>query len=95
MRPFEIILIILIILFLGGMVAWKIVKHIRNKGGKTTTPSCGCSDCSGCAASGSCPSKGKDKYCSDDPDDDMPKICVRSEVACDFSDVVAKMKGNE
>ncbi|MBD5130998.1 MAG: FeoB-associated Cys-rich membrane protein [Clostridiales bacterium] len=92
MTALEIVLIILIILFVGGIVGWKVFKAVRNKKAAKTggsTSSCGCG-CAGCAASGSCPSASaaKDKYYGDDPDDAMPEINVQSEVTCDFTDLL-------
>lgn len=80
MRPFEIILIILIVLFLVGILAWQIVKRVRKKKGKAVKSSCGC--CDGCAAKGGCPSAKKAPK-----DDTMPEVSVKSEVTCDFSDL--------
>ncbi len=83
MRPLEIILIILIILFLGAVIAWQIVKRVRKKQGKTTksfSGSCGC--CDGCAAKGGCSAAKKA-----DTSTDLPKLEIKSEVSCDFSDL--------
>ena len=66
MRALEIILIILIILFLGAVIAWQIVKRVRN----------------GCAAKGGCPAAKKAETSTD-----LPKLEIKSEVSCDFSDL--------
>lgn len=87
MTAFEIILIILIILFVGGIISWRICARVHKKNGKSTT-SCGCG-CSGCAASECCPSaRGKERA------DDGIEIVVQSNVSCDFSDIVAQMTGS-
>ncbi len=85
----EILLIILIILFVGGYVAWRVVKAVRSKRGKSTRSACG-GGCSCCAASGSCPHANGAAAQSDD--DVMPAIEVQSEVSCDFSDLVEDAK---
>lgn len=87
MKPLEIILIILIILFLGAVLAWQIVKRVRKKQGKATksfSGSCGC--CDGCAAKGGCPAA-KSKSSGE-----MPRIEVKSDVTCDFSDLTPSDK---
>ena len=88
MRWFEIVLIILIVLFLGGILAWQIVKRVRAHKGKSTKTSCGCGDCSACSACSGCNNKQQEKYYGNDTDDVMPEINVQSEVTCDFSDLI-------
>ena len=87
MTPLEIILIILIILFVGGIIAWRVTARVLAKKGKAKSSGCGCG-CSGCAAAASCPSA---RAAAANDDDDMPEISVQSEIGCDFSDIVAKM----
>ncbi len=82
MTPFEIVLIISIVLFLGGIIAWQVVKRVRKKQGKAVKSPCGC--CDGCAAKGGCPAAKKST------DDAIPEATVKSEVSCDFSDLIEK-----
>lgn len=93
MTALEIILIILIVLFVGGIVAWRVSARLRARKGKSA-PSCGCGSgcvgsvgCSGCAAK--CPSTPTESAADNDG---MPPIAVRSTVTCDFSDITAKIK---
>lgn len=88
MTALEIILIILMVLFLGAVIAWQVVKRVRKAKGKSTKSSCGCGcDCGGCAVK-NCPSKSAQKYYGDD--EAMPEVNVQSDVTCDFSDLIAK-----
>ena len=50
MTALEIVLIIAIILFLGGIVAWRVLAHVRKR--KSGGVSGGCGSCGGCAAVG-------------------------------------------
>lgn len=76
----EIPVIIFIVLFVGGLIAWRIVKAVRAKknGGA-------CGGCSACSARGSCP-HAKRKPTTDDGA--MPEATVLSEATCDFSDLI-------
>lgn len=85
MTALEIILIILIILFVGGIAGWKIYSHIRKKRGDAKGG--GCCDCAGCAHSKNCPSANQSYY-GDADDDAMPEVNVQSDVTCDFSDLI-------
>ena len=78
----EIPVIIFIILLVGGVVAWRIVKKVRSKKRDGGPSSCGCG-CGNCPMSGSC-------YTADNKSDDdvMPEVNVQSDVTCDFSDLV-------
>lgn len=86
MRPFEIVLIILIILFVGGIAAWSIVKRVSRKNGKGGGSPCGC-DCGACSAECACKSAPRKD------DDGMPEIAVRSNVTCSLDDIAEKMRG--
>lgn len=79
----EIPVIIFIILLVGGVVAWRVVKKVRAKKRDGGQSSCGCG-CGGCPMSGSCHTANK----KSDADDAMPKVNVQSDVTCDFSDLV-------
>lgn len=88
MTALEIILIILIILFVGGIVTWRVLARLRKKKSEGGS-SCGCG-CSGCAAASACHAARATKPV--EPDDNaMPEVEVQSTVKCDFSDIVAKM----
>ncbi len=86
MRPLEIVLIICIILFVGGIAAWNIVKRVRGKKGGGGGSPCGC-DCGACSAD--CGRKPAPQN-----DDGMPEIAVRSLVACELDGIADKMRAD-
>ncbi len=90
MTALEIILIIAIILFLGGIVAWRVLAHVRKRksGGATG----GCGSCGGCAAAGSCPAAKAAKAAKAEREGDEMRESVQTTVTCDFSDIVAKLR---
>lgn len=96
MTALEIILIILIILFVGGIVGRSVWRTVKNKkaaaGGKNSGVGCGCG-CSGCAKSGTCPAAQSDRAAID-ADEQMPDVTVLSEVTCDFDDIVKALGNN-
>lgn len=85
MRPLEIVLIICIILFVGGIAAWSIAKRVRGKKGGGGSP-CGY-DCGACSAD--CGRKPAPQN-----DDGMPEIAVRSLVACELDSIADKMRAD-
>lgn len=89
MTALEIVLIILIILFVGAIVTWRVLAHLRKKKGEGGS-SCGCG-CSGCASASTCQAARAAKA-AEHNDDDMPEVTVQSNVTCDFSDIVAKTR---
>ncbi len=91
MTALEIVLIIAIILFLGGIVAWRVLVHVRKR--KSGCASGGCGSCGGCAAAGSCPAAkaAKAAKAEREGDDEMHES-VQTTVTCDFSDIVAKLR---
>ena len=91
MTALEIVLIIAIILFLGGIVAWRVLVHVRKR--KSGGASGGCGSCGGCAAAGSCPAAkaAKAAKAEREGDDEMHES-VQTTVTCDFSDIVAKLR---
>lgn len=90
MRPLEIILILLIVLFFCAVVGWQVFKRVRaKKTGKPVSPCCGdCGGCSGCASAKPDASVSNE---SADGDDSMPEISVRSNVTCDLTDVAKNL----
>lgn len=91
MTALEIVLIIAIILFLGGIVAWRVLAHVRKR--KSGGVSGGCGSCGGCAAAGSCPAAkaAKAAKAEREGDGEMHES-VQTTVTCDFSDIVAKLR---
>ena len=91
MTALEIVLIIAIILFLGGIVAWRVLVHVRKR--KNGGASGGCGSCGGCAAAGSCPAAkaAKAAKAEREGDGEMHES-VQTTVTCDFSDIVAKLR---
>lgn len=84
----EIPMIIFIVLFVGGIVAWRVTARVRKKRGKSVGKNnCGCGSCGCCSARGSCPSANM-AVNVDGSDEQMPDITVRSNVTCDFSDLI-------
>ncbi len=88
MTALEIILIILIILFVGGVIAWRVYARVRGKK-KGAAPDCGCSSCSNCASGGAC------SRASDPNENFMKDIHEVSEVSCDLSDVAEQIKARK
>ena len=89
MTALEIVLIIAIILFLGGIVAWRVLVHVRKR--KSGGASGGCGSCGGCAAAGSCPAAKAAKAAKAEREGD-DEMRVQTTVTCDFSDIVAKLR---
>lgn len=90
MTALEIILIIAIILFLGGIVAWRVLARVRKR--KSGGASGGCGSCGGCAAAGSCPAAKAAKAAKAEREGDEMHESVQTTVTCDFSDIVAKLR---
>ena len=94
MTALEIVLIIAIILFLGGIVAWRVLVHVRKRKSGGASGGCGsCGSCGGCAAAGSCPAAkaAKAAKAGREGDGEMHES-VQTTVTCDFSDIVAKLR---
>ena len=91
MSALEIGLVFAIILFLGGIVAWRVLVHVRKR--KSGGVSGGCGSCGGCAAAGSCPAAKAAKAAKAEREgDDEMRESVQTTVTCDFSDIVAKLR---
>lgn len=91
MTALEIVLIIAIILFLGGIVAWRVLVHVRKR--KSGGASGGCGSCGGCAAAGACPAAKAAKAAKTEREgDDEMRESVQTTVTCDFSDIMAKLR---
>lgn len=84
MTALEIILIILITLFVGGVIAWRVYARVRAKK-KGTASGCGCASCSNCPSGGACSHGGGAD------NEKMPEFHAVSEVTCDLSDVAKQM----
>lgn len=89
MRPLEIILILLIVLFFCAVVGWQVYKRIRAKKTGKPVSSC-CGDCGGCKGCASAKPDESESRAADD-DDAMPEIVVRSNVTCDLTDVAKSL----
>lgn len=88
MRPLEIILIILIILFVGGITAWRVCARVLKKRSGNSDGSCGCG-CDNCAERGKCPAA--KSFYTTGADENMPETPVRSDAVCSFEDIVKNM----
>lgn len=88
MTALEIILIILIILFVGGVIAWRVYARVRGKK-KGAAPDCGCASCSNCRSGGAC------SRASDPNENLVNDVRAVSDVSCDLSDVAELMKARK